>query len=222
MLTFEESWASGRIDLMYPKTHWRPTRAYWGEWAKDRRDLDSILVHLGEDYEYWMRRDAAEYLLNTFIPMDFPDKRLSYWKFQFPIDIPERVHFYDWCGSRHAGMIQDRNADIVPSSWHLEDGLCRFGSTFHIMLQQAVIEGYKEIYCIGLDLGYSHERVNYFDPDYQIKEWSEKLADHTTRTHVLAHEIARHSTALQGVTIYNATRGGNLEVYPRVKFDSLF
>jgi len=120
-------------------------------------------------------------------------------------------------------MIQDRNADIVPESWHLEDGFCRFGSTFHIMLQQAIIEArHEEIYCIGLDLNYSHENVNYFDSDYQLKDWSEELADQTTRTHVLAHDIARDEAASRGVTIYNATRGGSLEAYPRVNFDSLF
>ena len=207
---------------MYPRTTWRPTRAFWGEWAKGRRDYDSILAHLAQDYEYWMRRDAAEHLLNKFVPMDFPARPLSYWKFELPIEYPERIHFYDWCGNRHAGMIQDRNADIIPSAWHLDDGLCRFGSTFHIMLQQAVIEGYKEIYCIGLDLNYSSEVVNYFDHGYQLKEWSPELADRTNRTHVLAHEIARDEAKSRGVTIYNATRGGSLEVYPRRKFDSLF
>lgn len=209
---------------MYPKTDWRPTRGFWGEWCRKREDYESIIVHLAEDYEYWMRRDAAEYLLNTWVPMDFPDKPLSYWKFQtFPVDIPERVHLYEWCGNRHAGQINSRGDAEIPTAWHLDDGFCRFGSTFHIMLQQAVIEAkFDEIYCIGLDLGYSHEKVNYFDPGYQLKEWSEELAGRTTRTHILAHEIARVEAASRGITIYNATRGGALEVYPRVDFDSLF
>ena len=51
MLTFEESWASGRIDLMYPRTGWRPTRAFWGEWLKSEKDLDSLRTHLAEDYD---------------------------------------------------------------------------------------------------------------------------------------------------------------------------
>ncbi len=223
LLTFEECWASGRIDLMYHRTGWRPTRAFWGEWCKVERDLDSIRVHLAEDYEYWMRRDAAEYLLNTWVPMDFPDRPHSYWKFQFPVDIPERVQLYDWC-SDHAGMLQDRDADIVPDRWHLPK-LCRFGSTFHIMLQTAVLEGYTHIYCLGLDLNYSEgqeEADNYFDPGYQIKYWSDTLADQTNRTHVLAHQIAQKSASWRGATIYNATRGGALEVYPRVNLDDLF
>jgi hypothetical protein len=171
-----------------------------------------------------MRRDAAEYLLNTWVPMDFPDKPPNYWKFQFPIVYPEHVHLYDWCGNRHSGMIQDRDVDIIPETWHLDEGLCRFGSTFHIMLQQAVIEGkYEEIYCIGLDLNYVEGQTdNYFDPVYQIKHWGAKLADRTNRTHVLAHEIAREGAKAKGITIYNATRGGALDVYPRVNFDSLF
>ncbi len=221
-LTFEESWASGRIDLMYPRTGWRPTRAFWGEWVKCREDYDSLHTHLAQDYEYWIRRDAAEYLLNSWVPLDFPDRPASYWKFQFPVTYPEHVHFYDWCGSKHAGMIQDRNADIIPETWHLPE-LCRFGSTFHIMLQVAVLEGYKEIICIGLDLNYNEGRTgNYFDDDYQIKHWGAELADRTNRTHILAHEIALKGARYRGATILNATRGGALEVYSRVDFDSLF
>ena len=222
-LIFEESWASGRIDLMYPDTGWRPTRGFWGEWPKGPKDIQSIRRHLIEGYPYWMRRDAAESLNAKHTPENFPALPLSHWRFtMYPTPIPERVHLYEWCGSRHAGMIQDRNVDIIPNRWHLPE-MCRFGSTFHIMLQQAVLEGYKEIICLGLDLNYKPGiNDNYFTDEYQLKHWSAVLADQTNRTHVLAHEIAQKSAGYQGTTIYNATRGGALEVYPRIDFDSLF
>ncbi len=223
MLKGEESWASGRIDLMYGRTDWRPTRGFWGEWCKGEKDLDSIRVHLIQEYPYWMRVDAAEYLLRSFSPMDFPAEPPSFWKFDLPIPLHHRVTFYDWCGSKHAGMFQDRDADIVPDSWHLPE-LCRFGSTFHIMLQVAIREGrYDKIICLGLVLNYNEGQTgNYFDDDYQIKHWGAKLADQTNRTHVHAHTIARDGAAERGVTILNATKGGALEVYPRVDFNSLF
>ena len=222
-LVWEESWASGRIDMMYPKTDWRPTRGFWGEQIRGRTDLASLVLHLGEYYEYSIRRQVAEHITKTFIPMDFPDRRLNYYKLtEYPVDMPERVHRYDWCDNRHPSRFPEENPDEAPTSWHLEDGLCRFGSTFHIMLQQAAIEGYKEIYCLGLDLGYSHERVNYFDPDYQISHWSESIVALTNKTHIYAHGLAQAWAEDNGVKIYNATRGGALEVYPRADFDSLF
>ena len=222
MLKGEESWASGRIDLIYPKTDWRPTRGFWGEWCKGPKDLASIKTNLAEGFPYWMRLTAAEHLLEKFVPMDFPAEPASFWKFELPIPMHHRVSFYDWCGSEHAGMFQDRNADIVPTEWHLP-GICRFGSTFHVMLQVAIREGYKEIICLGLDLEYNEGQTgNYFDDGYQIKNWGAKLADQTNRTHVYAHQLALQGALNAGAIILNATRGGALDVYPRVDFDSLF
>ena len=220
-LVSEESWASGRIDLIYPDTNWRPTRAFWGEWPKGQKDYDSILTHFGEGYPYWMREDAAMSLAVKYVPMDLPAVPLSNWRFQLPVDFPEQVRFYDWCGSLHAGMFQDRIEDNVPTTWHFPL-LCRFGSTMHIMLQQAVKEGRKEIYLIVNDLEFTAGHDNYFDDDYQLREWNERKADLTNRTHVYAHGLARKFATAAGVAIYNATIGGSLEVYPRVDYDSLF
>ena len=221
LLIGEESWASGRIDLLFANTEWRPTRGWWGEWPKGAKDVASIRANLEEDYPYWMRSDAAAYLLEKFIPMDFPDRPLSYWKLQLPFEFPRHPHLYDWCGNRHAGMIQDSDQANMPESWH-PPKLCRFGSTTHIMLQQAVFEGYKKVYLIGTDLGFTEGESNHFAPDYQLRPMDAQRADQFNRTHVRAHKIAKFSARFLGATIFNATIGGELEVYPRVDFDSLF
>ncbi len=221
LLIGEESWGSGRIDLIYPRTNWRPTRAFWGEWPKGQKDYDSILAHFEEGYPYWMRRDAALSLTIKYSPFDLPSVPLSNWKFQLPLRFPDQVVTYDWCGSRHAGMLQDRPADNVPTTWHLPE-LCRFGSTMHIMLQQAVLEGHKEIYLIGNDLEFTPGHDNYFDSGYQLRDWDDRRARLFNKTHVYAHEIARKYAIAAGVSIYNATIGGSLEVYPRVDYNSLF
>ena len=220
LLIGEESWSSGRIDLLFPHTDWRPTRGFWGEWPKGEQDVESIRANLEEDYPYWMRSDAAAYLLEGFVPMDFPSKSLGYWKLKLPLDFPRHPHLYGWCGNQHAGMIQNSEQRNIPVSWHLPY-LCRFGSTTHIMLQQAVVEGYKEIYLIGTDLGFTEGESNHFAPDYQLRPMDARRADQFNRTHVLAHTIARWSASSAGATIVNATVGGDLEVYPRVEYASL-
>ena len=37
-----------------------------------------------------------------------------------------------------------------------------------------------------------------------------------------AYEVAKENAEKKGIKIYNATRGGKLEVFERVDFDSLF
>lgn len=218
----EESWASGRIDLIYPSTDWRPTRAFWGEWPKGLKDYRSILAHLDEGYPYWIRGSAAGYLLSDFTPLDFPGIKPSDWKFELPIVFPDQVHLYHWCGTRHAGMFKGEDLqNSIPTAWHLPE-LCRFGSTMHIMIQQAVLEGYEEIYLIGNDLEFTAGHDNHFVFDYQLGDWSEQRAEMFNKTHVYAHTMARNYAKSHGVVIRNATVGGSLEVYPRVEYGSLF
>jgi hypothetical protein len=93
-------------------------------------------------------------------------------------------------------------------------------------MQAAVLAGADEIYLVGCDLykyrGPKDNDINHFHPEYcpykirkrtgeemiGPKEW-----DNLNRRLILGHEIARDTA---GIPIYNATVGGNLEVYPRV------
>lgn len=90
----------------------------------------------------------------------------------------------------------------APHGWHFDlgDNICALGTSVNIAMQIAVLQGADEIYLVGCDLGtpahfYGSEGVN---------------ADERSK---LAHEMSKASCP---VPIYNATIGGNLEVYPRV------
>lgn len=85
-------------------------------------------------------------------------------------------------------------------------------------LQLAVYMGFSEIYLLGIDCSYlKGGKENYF---YQQDE--KDNLDHGTDYMVLAYESARAYADSHGIEIYNATRGGMLEVFERVDFDSLF
>ena len=110
--------------------------------------------------------------------------------------------------------------------WHLPE-LCRRGGGASYALQMAASMGYDPIYLVGCDL-YKYRPpgpdINHFDPDYgpyKIRkstgkemigpaEW-ESLNEHL----ILAHQMALRETAKMGVSIFNATVGGQLEVYER-------
>lgn len=106
------------------------------------------------------------------------------------------------------------------------------------MLQMAVYMGFQTIYLIGMDCTYPYElkedgtviRNNnvkdygdiigelYKDIPKGIKgEWAAE-----TYQHIKGFKAAKKFTEKNNIQIYNATRGGQLEVFERVDFDSLF
>lgn len=99
-------------------------------------------------------------------------------------------------------------------------------------MQMAVYMGIKEIYLIGVDHHF-HTSINekgevvvdptakdYFSDSYNTDKENLYIpnTDLSTWTFVAAREYANS----HGIKIYNATRGGKLEVFPRVNFDELF
>jgi hypothetical protein len=100
---------------------------------------------------------------------------------------------YVWC---------DR---LTREPWHLDlgDYICKYGTSVNVAVQLAVVNGADEIYLLGCDLGETHFYNETFkDPDLALD----------------AHKIAKECSP---VPIYNATVGGNLEVFPRVKLEDI-
>jgi hypothetical protein len=98
-------------------------------------------------------------------------------------------------------------------------------------LQLAVNMGFKEIYLLGVDNSYSlalrkngelvqtNLEQDHFSPGY-----SAYPNMHLFKIDIVnaAYQSARNYAESHGIKIYNATRGGKLEVFERVDFDSLF
>lgn len=90
-------------------------------------------------------------------------------------------------------------------------------------LQMAVYMGFKEIYLLGLDHNYSNDLYagsNHFagyDTDKRIRLNTVHIGQNE-----LAYISAKKYAEQNGIKIYNATRGGKLEVFERKDFDSLF
>ena len=112
-------------------------------------------------------------------------------------------------------------------------------TVLYMALQMAVYMGVSEIYLIGVDFSYPEpEKVvdsgdfgdyelhvatgqkSHFSPDYY--RHGEVFKEPKFREQELAFEEARITAESSGVGIFNATRGGKLEVFERRDFDSLF
>lgn len=101
-----------------------------------------------------------------------------------------------------------------------------------VAMQLAYYLGFENIYLIGVDhrfatQGEPHklieskgEDTNHFSPDYfgDGVEW--QLPD--LETSELAYCLARYYFSSNGRRIFDATLNGNLQVFPKIAFDTLF
>lgn len=98
--------------------------------------------------------------------------------------------------------------------------------------QIAAYMGFTEIYFIGVDHHFQISQNNkgeivvdntvkdYFTDKYN--EDKDKLYIPNTEKSTLTYIAMKHHCDRRGIKVYNATRGGKLEVFPRVDFDALF
>lgn len=106
------------------------------------------------------------------------------------------------------------------------------GTVMYTAAQIAAYMGFAEIYLIGVD---HHFRISqnlrgevvvddtvkdYFTDKYN--EDKDKLYIPNTEKSTLTYIAMKHHCDSRGIRVYNATRGGKLEVFPRRDFDSLF
>lgn len=86
----------------------------------------------------------------------------------------------------------------------------------YTILQLAIYMGFSEIYLLGID-NYAPGKKHFY---------SEKKTHKKDKTYVEGinhgYMLARKYAEMHNIKIYNASRGGQLEVFERVDFDSLF
>lgn len=199
LLAGEISFGVNRIAKMYPHTAWRPTHYVRAEEASTGSNplvyRSDIELHCELGCEVWA---------NEFFIGELPQVRNS--------GLYRQVR-----GCTHYNMHFD-NPDCPPL-YHMPR-LCTFGSSVHVAIQIAL--GYlnvEKVYLIGTDLGYREGQTNHFDENYTDGVGALRDARYTELDILAAHMIAARSFPGR---IFNATKGGYLEVYPRVELERLF
>jgi hypothetical protein len=103
------------------------------------------------------------------------------------------------------------------------------GTVTYICMQLAAYMGFSEIYLLGVDntfargvklngeivLGSTHD---HFDDNYKALSAFPAVIDAVNSAYTTAREYGES----HNIKIRNATRGGALEIFERVDFDSLF
>lgn len=106
------------------------------------------------------------------------------------------------------------------------------GTVAYTAMQMAVYMGFKEIYLIGVDHNFrvSQDSNGNIKVDNSVKDYfcdnynsdKDELYIPNLNNSTKAYMAAKKYCDEHDVTIYNATRGGKLEVFERVDFDKLF
>lgn len=122
--------------------------------------------------------------------------------------------------------IHDHVLEYYPYEAKFSDNICEgvySGRTVvYSCIQIAIYMGYKEIYIIGADHNYSNNQKdvqNHFHKDYY--KGNIRPDNYFKEKAELAYLSARKFAEKNGVKIYNATRGGHLEVFERADLDEL-
>ncbi|MGP1586910.1 MAG: 6-hydroxymethylpterin diphosphokinase MptE-like protein [Treponemataceae bacterium] len=114
-------------------------------------------------------------------------------------------------------------------SENIVNGLNAGGTSLFSMLQILIYMGIKEIYLIGVDFSFNKELSSdgKLTVNEKIKNHAEGMNQANEGIYYVDHilegwKAAKRYADTHGIKIYNATRGGKLEVFPRVDFDTLF
>ena len=192
----EKSFSSHRIYKIYNETDWRPT-FYCIQ--------DYILTQQSEKEISKMPENSVS-IVGKLVKNKYPCMKNF---------LSVGLKFYDFYPN-----LPEFSKDVCK-------GIIEGGSVTYMCLQLAVYMGFKEIYLLGIDHSYSAT----LDPDGKVQH-HDGVKDHFSEedniTNVpvlykstLAYEAAKKYADEHGIRIYNATRGGKLEVFERVDFDSL-
>lgn len=106
------------------------------------------------------------------------------------------------------------------------------GTVVYTALQVAVYMGFEDIYLIGVDNNFTREKSregnvvknniqNHFYKEEDDKGIANLYATADTEHLAQSFEYAQNYAIQNGIRIYNATRGGKLEVFPRVRLEEV-
>lgn len=194
----EISFAPNKIFKIFPFTKWRPL-LYCATDSKVMSFYSDTILQLS----------IPHILLSD---LEFPQEQVSKSKMK------ENISFF-----RLANKV---SGDFPCFSCDPARVVYKGFTVIYSMLQWCAYMGFSKVYLIGVDFTYQDSSgsdknaVDHFCKDYMEKNEivNAPRMDVRLRAFQKAEQYSRH----HGFRIYNATRGGQLEVFERISFDDLF
>lgn len=191
-----KSFACNKIYLAFDKTDWRPDYFFVSD-AKIVADIDYEKTRLNKKSMFFPRKFKKEIGFGNYYELLWHN-----W-----------LEHGDFSTDAHKGVYQCET--IIAEA-----------------IQLAYYMGFSKVYIIGVDFSYNMQSVdeksktfkngdnNYFIKDYASKGQVLNLPNQ--QANILGFKAAREGFESNGREIYNATRGGKLEVFIRKDLDEVF
>lgn len=204
----EITFSLNSVYRIFENTSWRPTyyvnndiALQHGE-AEDRlQELKNIL----KEYEFkgvFLATSQYNELFRSMVPKN------------------ESVYFVN--------SIPDIYQIYRPKHFRFSDDISKkvymHGTTMFVISQIAYYMGFSEIYFIGTDANYDSKTPHVYeatDADKRLYGPIKLARQSTNSVRNGFNAINYHLVQKRNINVYNATRGGQLEVFPRVDFDKL-
>jgi len=192
LIAGQPSVACNRINLAYPFTKWRPTIYVHPESLAP--NLPYIQEHVDMGIPCYLGEHFAEPPRGKLTLKDAPNIK--------------------WLNDCHH-WLHNFNSPELPDEWHMPQP-CTFGGSVNVAMQVAVLNGYDELILLGCDLEYRDNHPSHFDPKYEYggEYPAFTRARNAFYGHVQALNWIRRFNP--SIKVYNATRGGLLELWERV------
>lgn len=198
----EYTFAFNRIYYIFDQTEWRPTFYCTQDEKIVRNSLRDICNQISTEY--------------IFAPINL--------KWYFELELETKFYF--------SQKQTASEAEIPAFSENIAHEICVGNTVTYTAIQIAAYMGFSEIYLLGVDHSFhvsqDTEGNIIVDPtvkDYFCSEYNKDKnelfipkPDVSTLSYMAAWQYAKN----HNLQIYNSTRGGKLEVFPRKDFDTLF
>ena len=193
----EITFSMNKVYKAFHLTSWRPTY-YFASDPEMLKVNEKELVELDLNYK--------------FLTDSYP----AFWQRNMGLEHLYRFHsIFDYARENEDDFSEDVTKGMYASM-----------TVAYLALQMAVYMGFKKIYIIGSDCDY-YGKDGTDDKTHFVAGYND--VKNTNKPYVLdveqifkSYEAAKCYADKHGIKIYNATRGGKLEVFERVEFDSLF
>lgn len=103
----------------------------------------------------------------------------------------------------------------------LADEIYDGASVVYATMQIAAYMGFSEIYLLGVDCNYDKNAKLHSDRLSYARNYKYKWTKQTGVSMIEGFQGAKEQIEARGIKVFNATRGGMLEVFPRVDFDEV-
>lgn len=195
LLSNEYTFGVNSIFLMYDKTAWRPDFYVCTDAPYFKKISETYSVN------------AAELCKNSM----FLNRKSK--EIQDKINAPANTYYIPFSPWNRIYDFEDYRFQD-----DLSKGMYAFGTVTNIVIAIAMYMGFTEIYLIGADCSNLNQ---HFINDVTDKDKDEVYVNRVVEVQIKGYTVMRTETEKRNVKVFNATRGGALEVFPRVKLEEV-